>query len=130
MTQTTRRAVLGGAAALPAMSLPAVAAPDPVFAAIEKFNALNAKLRGIVEPENADGNIEPDTPEYKAWRAAHDAASDKCWDAKNAVLATVPTTAAGALAFLKLFLSPELHFLVEDDDALFDSLVVYLERAA
>jgi hypothetical protein len=45
-------------------------------------------------------------------------------------LATVPTTAAGAIAFLKLFGDPELHFLVEDDEAIFDSVVIYLERAA
>jgi hypothetical protein len=42
MTNTsTRRAVLAGAAAMPALSLPAIAIePDPIFAAIKKHKGL------------------------------------------------------------------------------------------
>jgi len=41
-TEVNPRAILAGAAALPATALPAVAEPDPVFAAIEAHRRAHA----------------------------------------------------------------------------------------
>ena len=44
--RTTRRAILAGAAAVPALSLPALAVgePDPIFAAIERHRQVLALI--------------------------------------------------------------------------------------
>jgi hypothetical protein len=101
-TQTTRRAT------------------DPIFAAIERVEAANAGLKRIP----SDGRP------YDAWYAAHRAKFDKWEDAENKMLATVPTTAAGALALLNYFRNSSPIELDPPDILLFDSLVAYLERAA
>jgi hypothetical protein len=96
---STRRAVLAGAAALPAISLPAIATePDPIFAAIERH-----KMAFRIEQETcrAEGHMDSSAPEYKATRAAVDVANDACNEAAYALAELEPTTKAGALALLK-----------------------------
>jgi hypothetical protein len=59
MTATsTRRAVLAGAAAIPALSLPAIAAPDPIFAAIESHRQAESAYASAGDEidEGASGN--------------------------------------------------------------------------
>ena len=54
MTATsTRRAVLAGAAALPALSLPIIAAePDPIFEAIERHRAPESAFSDFLKTES------------------------------------------------------------------------------
>jgi hypothetical protein len=130
-TQTTRRAALVGAAVLPAMSLPAIAGIDPVFAAVERFDACEAELSRIckAEPLGADGKVARDTPEYDAWAEEQATANHEWGDAEDVVFTTVPTTAAGALALLKCYIR-DRGWEAEDGHLLLDSLIAYLERAA
>jgi hypothetical protein len=55
MTATsTRRAILAGAAALPALSLPAIASPDPIFATIERHRKAQAAHTAAFDKEDLD----------------------------------------------------------------------------
>ena len=85
MTATsTRRAVLAGAAALPALSLPATAAEtDPIFAAIESHRTAEAIYAASHSDEqlNTNGRIS--------------------WKLYGTLLATAPTTIAGCAALLR-----------------------------
>ena len=86
---TTRRAVLAGAASLPALAMPAAAAPasDPVFAAIAVYaDARRALQKSMAEFPGADID------------------RDLCDDEQYAVeslLLTMPTTMHGAAAQLR-----------------------------
>jgi hypothetical protein len=82
---------------------------DPVLAAIElTADAWQRYIAGRArEPRDADGAAAILTPAYARWRAAQD---DICqdWDrAYTLMLATRPTTAAGATALIGAFLQYE-----------------------
>ena len=82
---------------------------DPVLAAIElTADAWRRYVAGRArEPKDADGTAAVLTPAYARWQAAQD---DIClhWDgAYTLMLATPPTTAAGAAALIGAFLHYE-----------------------
>ena len=97
-TTTSRRAILAGAAAIPALSLPAIAGTDPAFAAIEKFKAADAENEKVLMLEPARPALA--SADYPAWEKKNEAACYKCLDALNEMLATRPTTRAGAVALI------------------------------
>jgi len=80
-TITSRRSILAGAAAVPALSLPAFAAVDPIFAAIEKHRLADARYVKSFEP--------------------HEAAVDRGEIAEFEEITARPTTAAGCAAILR-----------------------------
>jgi hypothetical protein len=90
MTKSTRRAILAGAASIPVLSLPAIAAgPDPVFSAIEHARATYDACDAVLRANGDDWDAEICRRADNAWNAAHIAA-----------FKTVPTTRAGALALI------------------------------
>jgi hypothetical protein len=101
----SRRAVLAGLAAAPALAAPAFAlgGPDPIFAAIERHKALYAAfcraLTGMGECEKRSGFA--DSPELDEWHRRESEACDAEMAAHDEMLATVPTTLAGLLALLR-----------------------------
>ena len=85
---TTRRAVLADAAALPALSLPAIALSaqvDPIFAAIERHRKTEAAFAASSE---GSGNCS-------------DELCDKSSDAYVALVKMTPATLAGCAALLR-----------------------------
>jgi hypothetical protein len=66
-TTTTRRAILAGVAAVPALSLPAIAAvPDPIFAALDRCRAAWDADRAAGD---ATGNLQELLPDdVRTWR--------------------------------------------------------------
>jgi hypothetical protein len=101
-TTTSRRAILAGAAMFPAVSLPALAAaePDPIFAAIEKMKVTDAE-----HGRRCKGELEVIGPEYEAWYEAQGIACYAAADARDEMLATVPTTVARAVAMVDAVLA-------------------------
>jgi len=96
MRNMNRRAVLAGTAALPALTLPAIAFPaqaDPIFAAIEEHRRLdaacNAAFAAIARKENAQAE------EFASDR------QEEAYDQMAEILAMTPTTAAGCIAMLR-----------------------------
>ena len=105
---TTRRAVLAGAAALPALAIiPATVGDaggvDPIFAAIERQKQLWAKWTSVIEPK------EVRSAAYAAWEKRNETAQTAYNDGMDDLLATKPTTRAGATALIT-------HCLAEDSD--------------
>jgi hypothetical protein len=130
--KASRRALLMGfaAAATPlapalanALSEPAPAEVDPVFAAIEHERAAHTVYLATTAAADIDDPIPPPSrddpdfeeanerrmarPEHQAWwarwkeaDAAHAEAAQGLWAARNAFLETQPTSVAGLLAFL------------------------------
>jgi hypothetical protein len=103
----------------------------PVLAAIElTADAWQRYLAGCArEPRDANGAAAILTPAYARWRAAQD---DICqeWDrAYTLMLATRPTTAAGATALIDAFLQYEgaLGTDLENVAPLLQSLLAFLE---
>jgi hypothetical protein len=90
----TRRAILAGAAALPALTLPAVAftaaAPDPIFAAIEYHRAARDAWWGL--NDKAPDEVSDDLLSIRG---------DAEQDALTDLLETRPTTVAGVIAVLR-----------------------------
>jgi hypothetical protein len=87
-----RRAILAGAASLPAISIPAIAAvtePDPIHAAIEAHRAAWARLEDHLRKSTAEDEAEEER--LNAVIA----------DAEDGLSATEPTTIAGAVALLR-----------------------------
>ena len=64
MTVTSRRAVLAGAAALPALTLPTIASePDPILAAIERHGKLSKEQLSLwIDLDKAEGKIRGHRP--------------------------------------------------------------------
>jgi hypothetical protein len=121
MPDLSRRHLVTTAAALPALAVPAAAEtlnhePDPIFAAIEKYRALDAAFiaRCHYEDELPPAPGTSQTPEMVAAVNAGRAA--------RAELAnTAPTTLAGMVAYLDYVVSEsdkldELLFEGTDDD--------------
>ena len=93
MTTLTRRGLVAGTAALPALSSSALAVHDPAFAAIARHReayAAHAKLFNRWDGRNQD-------PPAALARAAGNAEAK----ALNALLGTTPTTLAGAVALCR-----------------------------
>jgi hypothetical protein len=106
-------------------------ADDPVLAAIElTADAWRRYIAGCArEPKDAYGAAAILTPAYAGWRAVQD---DICqdWDrAYTLMLATRPTTAAGATALIGAFLQYERALGTEFENVapLLHSLLVFLE---
>ena len=104
---------------------------DPVLAAIElTANAWQRFVDGRArEPKDADGKAAVLTPAYARWQAAQD---DICqdWDsAYTLMLATPPTTAAGAAALIGAFLQYERAVGTELENVapLLQNLLAFLE---
>jgi hypothetical protein len=99
-TNTTRRAILAGAAAAPAAilstTLPVDArATDPIFAAMELYRRADAEHGARCEEDD-------DSEERYA------AATEAChaaWDAMRALANTSPTTLAGLAAYLEFVIA-------------------------
>ena len=140
-TSLSRRAVMAGAAMLPALAVPAfagkpkitlddfrqayakldpnaqaflralasehaeveLAGADPIFAAIERQKQLWATWTSIIEPK------EVGSAAYAAYDKLNDAAQTAYNDGMDELLATKPTTRAGATALIA-------HCLAEDSD--------------
>ena len=127
MSQLSRRTLVTSAAALPALSVPALASaePDPIFAAIETYRDTHATFNAIPEDEGED----------------YEEAYWQMYDAHRAIFVTVPTTMTGVLALIR-FLEQQVEgsydFVTlgmdEEDNhdygaqALFASLRVSLEQ--
>jgi hypothetical protein len=96
-TQLNRRAVLAGAAALPAVSVPALVAgadPDPIFAAIEAHRAARKRL---------DTEAFDDADDCPEWHEANDATDRAAADLAE----TKPVTIAGAAALMRYIVEIE-----------------------
>jgi hypothetical protein len=82
---STRRAILAGAVAIPALRIPAIATGlDPAFPAIERAREANAAVQTLGLCDDDEINAVCDV-----WRNAH-----------RAAFRTGPTTAAGAIALI------------------------------
>jgi hypothetical protein len=100
-TKTTRRAILAGAAALPAFTVPALAIgqTDPIFAAIERHKRLEAIYVAYCNDEKV-----PDNDDHIV---------TSCYNSGSAyadLVAMTPTTAAGCAAMLRHLESHEAAY--------------------
>lgn len=131
VTVTTRRAVVAGLAATPVAGLPAIASEiptdaDPIFAAIERHNAAEARYCaacGLTDEAAAQNEDRVVTAEDRAEFTAAQLDSD---DALDAFLATAPATRAGVRAFLRHCIDEESieHFVDEALETLLRSPVL------
>jgi hypothetical protein len=128
---TTSRTADSFAVNSPSNAARSLRADDPVLAAIElTADACRRFAAGYArEPKDADGTAAVLTPAYARWRAAQD---DICqdWDgAYTLMLATPPTTAAGAAALIGAFLQYEraLGTELENVAPLLQTLLAFLE---
>jgi hypothetical protein len=97
--KSTRRAVLAGAAAIPALALPATAAqPDPIFAAIEKHRAAHIVA---METGRVVSGTPDEAPSYVVAEKKDREARTKAHEAAYALLDLRPATMAGILALLE-----------------------------
>src|SRR4051794_15581472 len=97
MPNLNRRALVAGAATLPAISLPAMADPtDPIFVAIQAhrdaWTALGVALKGEPEP------LTSETEALAAWERREEAAHEIYDAAEEDLFAITPTTLAGLRA--------------------------------
>jgi hypothetical protein len=104
---------------------------DPVLAVIElTANAWQRFVAGRArEPKDADGKAAILTPAYARWQAAQDDICQDWDDAYTRMLATPPTTAAGAAALIGAFLQYERALWTELENVapLLQTLLAYLE---
>jgi hypothetical protein len=134
-----RRAILAGAAALPATALPAIATePDPIFAVIRAYDqtwtALGVQCNN--EPQDAGGRPLFRTDEYDAWECERDALHEKL-DALG-LLGTIPTTLAGVRALVQYVTTEEFDLENLSDEmssrrglkALSTTIVAAIDRVA
>jgi hypothetical protein len=101
----SRRTTLCGLAAAPLAAIigaaPALAADDPIFAAIERHKAAEAAFIATLDPTDEVLATEQGRETTQADREAHEAASAASDAATDDLLATVPVSAAGARAALE-----------------------------
>jgi hypothetical protein len=98
-TKSTRRAILAGLVAAPAVPLPALAmspAPDPIFAAI----AAHARATAAYEAAIAVAAKLPPGPTTDAAQDVADRASDALDTVSMALVEVYPTSTAGLIALL------------------------------
>jgi hypothetical protein len=97
---TSRRAILAGAAAIPALSLPAIACePDPIFAAIETHRS--AELAYLTA---CDHPVIRESLHHPELEALEEHVHELCHESNDCyadLLATTPTTVAGCSALLR-----------------------------
>jgi hypothetical protein len=97
-TSTTHRAVLaGGLAAVPATSLPALASPDPILAAIRAHRRAVAAYQAAFE---ISGNMAAGDPGFPAAAAVTSRGFAALEDAGVRLIEVSPTTLAGVAAVL------------------------------
>jgi hypothetical protein len=97
MTHLSRRSLVAGAAAVPALGVPAVAEPDPTFAGIEAHrNALFDTMRATKFANEMRAN---DYRYPKAWAESR-AADDVEQGAQFKLSSVVPTTWGGVFAWM------------------------------
>jgi hypothetical protein len=108
MSNHSRRAVLAGIAAAPALVAPALAltgaGPDPIFAAIKRHKASYAAFGHFLELKDKfedEHGREHASPEHEEWQRREDEACDAESSATTEMVATVPTTIAGVVALLR-----------------------------
>lgn len=113
MSQLSRRSLVSSAAALPALAVPAVAAPDPILAIIRRHRAEEAMCAESqrIEPTAASGRPLTGTPEYRAWEEWQGEVLDACYATKNEMVMTRPTTRQGAAALIDAFLESERGYI-------------------
>lgn len=128
-TTTTRRAILAGAAALPALAIPALAMPsiaapasaDPIFAAIDRHRAAYAEFERVCylqeelektipkerrvrhyvgDRDNAE-MIANDDPAWTKYQDSWFASADDADDRAVDLLNVAPTSTAGIAALLE-----------------------------
>jgi hypothetical protein len=97
-TNLSRRAIVAGAASVPALAVPAIALastePDPIFAAIERWKKFLA-----IENASYDARDNAiDEANVATLDQASDEACDQRCDATYAIFDMVPTTLAGMRA--------------------------------
>ncbi len=96
-----RRALVVGAASIPALALPAVAMaatePDPIFAAIEAHREIFVRM---LRAARHNANLDEDSPAKEEAEASDDAARAIENDAQLELANVEPTTLAGVLALL------------------------------
>jgi hypothetical protein len=80
--------------------------PDPVITAINRYRAASAELDKIVirEPTLPNGNPADETEEYAVWETESHKVQDVAATAWAEVMATQPTTVAGAVALINCYL--------------------------
>jgi hypothetical protein len=99
MSNLSRRSLVASAAALPTLAVPAVAVaavaePDPILAAIERWKELDVLHSNAIDAEAAAEEVgAPDVEQARCHAAGHTAA-----DAAEAIFKTVPVTLAGMRA--------------------------------
>jgi hypothetical protein len=106
----SRRAILAGIAASPALAAPALAlsGPDPIFAAIEEYRTAVETRRVALQrspsftDESPFAHLPEDAPEYILAEQESDAACDREFASLDDLIATEPTTAAGVAALLEM----------------------------
>ena len=106
-SKSTRRAILAGAATLPALAIPAFATIeiDPIFPAIERhkvtFHASQAADNIRMGTVDAEWSPCYDAVKCKAVKKAASVADDAATDAANALTTIRPTTITGLLALMR-----------------------------
>jgi hypothetical protein len=115
MSHLSRRTLVAGAATLPALAGTAARAitPDPIFAAIERFRAANEALSAACqnEPDNR-------SPEYRGWSSRQGTAAKAEQDALMEMIEVRPTTKAGAVALINVYLENYRDDPAEADEVL------------
>ncbi len=152
-TTTTRRAILAGAASLPALAIPAaaMAGPDPIFAAIDDHRRLYEKLNSLahrhgelersipaerrvayhVEDRGTDAG-KNDDPRWTAFQDDYWACSDAEQTSAIELLNIKPTTLQGVAALLLYARDHEISgaewpdHLVDDGGDLVANLTLHL----
>jgi len=106
-TTPSRRAILAGTVALPALAVPSIAqaSTDPIFALIERHKAAYRRCMGCVRVRVS--TADPWLPDYDAaaFAAAETAQDTACEASRVAAFALTevqPTTMASVLALLQL----------------------------
>ena len=146
-TILNRRAILAGAAALPATTLPVIAAPaapDPIFAAIEAHReGWKALGRAVGETDrlvlalprelrltNTEWEYETDDPSWIAAQRAVDAAHESMDE--EGLLKIIPTTLAGVRALAQYATGEEydLESLPDGAQVLLATIATALSRIA
>jgi hypothetical protein len=126
--QTTRRALLGAAAAVSAAALPAIAAvqssdaADPIFAALDRWRKVETECDRLLN-EESDGGINQSP--------AAEAAVRTVWQERMLLAETASTTLAGLAAyvsFLRRRSVDELEiFFFEDGDGEYNEQLAFIE---
>lgn len=101
---STRRAILAGAATLPALSVPAIAAAaDPIFAAIERHRQAEAAFTAACHAmDNA--------PSLEGAEALVGARLDRAVQEYTVLTGMTPTTVAGCAALLRYIEAHEAKY--------------------